>query len=179
MTTANLHALGTDGVWYPVGIGAGGSLKAAASGGGQAASATATWSYAAASSGITNTSDVVLQAAAGVGNSVYLDNLQVINGAAGAATEVVVKDGSTVIWREYFDPGAGIAVKFDPPLFTTTNTALNAAAITTAGKVYINAQGHIDLTPTQAAAQQTFREELFDDTGALLLDDAGATIYLN
>jgi hypothetical protein len=48
------------------------------------------WQYAAASGGITNTSDVVLQAAAGSGIKNYLTGLSVANASA-TASEVVVK----------------------------------------------------------------------------------------
>lgn len=174
MSQANLYALGHDGVWYPVGISGTGTLQA--SGGGE--TQTANWSYAAAASGISNTSDVVLVAAAGVGNSNYLTDLSVINGSTGAATEVVIKDGSTVIWRQYFDPGAGISINFDNPLFSSPNTALNAAAITTSGKVYINACGYQDGSPQTLLAQGSARDELTDDLGAFILDDNSAIIYV-
>jgi hypothetical protein len=101
------------------------------------------WSYAAGSGGITNTSDVAIKAAAGVGVKNVLTSLQVQNTHATVATEVVVKDGSTVIWR--CDMPAVMKtpadIKFDPPLKSSANTALNVACITTGSKVYVNAQG--------------------------------------
>ena len=99
------------------------------------------WSYAAASGGITNTSDVAIKAAAGAGVRNVIRTLGVINRSA-TATEVVVKDGSTVIWRMEFGQSEGIQVTFDPPLIGTANTALNVACITTASKTYVNAQGY-------------------------------------
>lgn len=100
------------------------------------------WQYAAASGGITNTSDVVLQAAAGAGIKNYLTGLSVANASA-TATEVVVKDGSTVIWRSYV--AANLTLKdipFPTPLQSTANTALNVACITTGTQTYISAQGY-------------------------------------
>lgn len=100
------------------------------------------WQYAAASGGITNTSDVVLQAAAGAGIKNYLTGLSVANASA-TATEVVVKDGSTVIWRSYV--AANLTLKdipFPTPLQSTANAALNVACITTGTQTYVNAQGY-------------------------------------
>ena len=100
------------------------------------------WQYAAASGGITNTTDVVLQAAAGSGIKNYLTGLSLGNANA-TATEVVVKDGSTVIWRMYLAANAPIqSIKFVTPLQSTANTALNVACITTGTQTYINAQGY-------------------------------------
>ena len=100
------------------------------------------WQYAASSGGITNTSDVVLQAAAGSGIKNYLTGLSVANASA-TASEVVVKDGSTVIWRTYLAANAPTqSIKFITPLQSTANTALNVACITTGTQTYINAQGY-------------------------------------
>ena len=100
------------------------------------------WQYAAASGGITNTTDVVLQAAAGSGIKNYLTGLSVANASA-TASEVVVKDGSTVIWRMYLAANAPIqSIKFVTPLQSTANTALNVACITTGTQTYVNAQGY-------------------------------------
>jgi len=100
------------------------------------------WQYAAASGGITNTSDVVLAAAQGANIKNYLTGLSVANASA-TATEVVVKDGSTVIWRGYV--AANLTLKdipFPTPLQSTANTALNVACITTGTQTYISAQGY-------------------------------------
>ena len=100
------------------------------------------WQYAAASGGITNTSDNVLTAAAGSGIKNYLTGLSVANASA-TATEVVVKDGSIVIWRMYLAANAPIqSIKFITPLQSTANTALNVACITTGTQTYVNAQGY-------------------------------------
>ncbi|ADE85163.1 hypothetical protein ACTTAK_07340 [Rhodobacter capsulatus] len=102
------------------------------------------WSSAAAAGGITNTSDMVLGAAAGAGLRRFVTALQLKN-AGTVATEVVLKDGSTVIWRGHL--GASMTLseshQFADPLRTTANTALNVACITTGAQVYVNAQGFI------------------------------------
>lgn len=101
------------------------------------------WQYAAASSGIVNTADNVLQAAAGASIKNYLTGLSLANASA-TATEVVIKDGaSTVIWRIHLAANAPIqSIKFVTPLQSTANTALNVACITTGTQTYINAQGY-------------------------------------
>jgi len=101
------------------------------------------WQYAAASGGITNTSDVALVAAQGAGIKNYLTGLSVANANA-TASEIVIKDGaSTVIWRMYLAANAPIqSIKFVTPLQSSANTALNVACITTGTQTYINAQGY-------------------------------------
>ena len=101
------------------------------------------WVYAAASGGITNTSDVALVAAQGAGIKNYLTGLSVANANA-TASEIVIKDGaSTVIWRMYLAANAPIqSIKFVTPLQSSANTALNVACITTGTQTYINAQGY-------------------------------------
>ena len=100
------------------------------------------WSYAAASGGITNTTDVALAAAAGAGLRRYVTSIGISNASA-VATEVVLKDGSTVIWRGYVAANAPLThIDFSNPLKTTANAALNVACITTASAIYINAQGY-------------------------------------
>lgn len=99
------------------------------------------WSYAAAAGGVINTTDVILAAAAGAGLRRYLTSITLSNPSA-VATEVVLKDGATVIWRGHLPANAVMAeVMFGNPLKTTANTALNFACITTGAAVYVNAQG--------------------------------------
>lgn len=100
------------------------------------------WSASAPSGGIVNTTDVVLKAAAGAGLRNYLTGMDIRNSHASVATEVVIKDGSTVIWRGHFPANSPtINVVFETPLKGTANTALNAACVTTGAAVYLNAQG--------------------------------------
>jgi hypothetical protein len=99
------------------------------------------WSYAAASGGVVNTVDVVLSAAAGAGLRRYITSMSLSNANA-TATEVVLKDGATVIWRGQLPANAPmVQIAFENPLRTTANTALNFACITTGAAVYVNAQG--------------------------------------
>lgn len=108
------------------------------------------WKYAALTGGITDTADVVLHAAAGANLYNTLDSLQYVNKNASTSTEIVVKDGSTVIWRGWapatialVTPLQMVPVTFDPPLQSSANTALNFACITTGTATYINAQGSV------------------------------------
>jgi len=101
------------------------------------------WSYAALSGGVVNTTDVALAAAAGAGLRRYVTSVQLKNANA-VATEVVLKDGSTIIWRGHLSASMGGTeeIIFSDPLRTTANAALNFACITTGAQVYINAQGY-------------------------------------
>ena len=57
-------------------------------------------------------------------------------------TEVVIKDGSTVLWRGWCEQtGGGCSARFDPPLRGTAATAVNVANITTSAETYFNLQG--------------------------------------
>ena len=100
------------------------------------------WSYASAAGGIINTADVVLSATAGAGLRRYITSMQLKNTSA-VATEVVLKDGSTIIWRGHVSASmtASEEIIFNNPLRTSVNAALNVACITTAAAVYVNAQG--------------------------------------
>lgn len=100
------------------------------------------WSYASAAGGVINTTDVVLAAAAGAGLRRYVCSIGLSNNSA-TATEVVLKDGATVIWRGMLPANApNLHIDFGTPLKTTANAALNFACITTAAAVYVNAQGY-------------------------------------
>lgn len=102
------------------------------------------WSYAAAAGGLVTTSDVEAKAAAGVGVRNYVTRAQVINSHQTTSTEVVIKDGSTVLWRGWAQAaGGGVTAVFDPPLRGTANTAINIAEITTTATagVLVNLQG--------------------------------------
>jgi hypothetical protein len=100
------------------------------------------WSYASAAGGVVNTTDVVLGAAAGAGLRRYICSMGLSNNSA-TATEVVLKDGATVIWRGHLPANApNLHIDFATPLKTSANAALNFACITTAAAVYVNAQGY-------------------------------------
>jgi hypothetical protein len=101
----------------------------------------ADWSYTGAA--VTNTTDVVLAAAAGAGIRRYITAIQLKNTNA-TATEVVIKDGATVIWRLLLPANMATAdtIAFPSPLKSTANAALNFACITTGASVYVAAQGY-------------------------------------
>lgn len=111
--------------------------------GAMSVSSSATWQYAGIAGGIVDTADVAIKAAAGAGVRNYLTNIQFINTSA-TASEIVVKDGTTIIWRGYA-PASGTqvnSVEFNTPLRGTANTALNVAMITTATATRVSAQGY-------------------------------------
>lgn len=100
-----------------------------------------TWSYATANGGVTDTADDEVKAAV-AGTRHYVTSVQVINAHDSTATEVVIKDGSMVLWRGWAEQaGGGVSAKFDPPLRGTANTAINVANITNASQTYFNLQG--------------------------------------
>lgn len=174
MARVHLFALNSDGESVPVRADSSGNL-----GGGSQSNRP--WSYAAASGGITNTSDVALAAAAGAGISNYIQALTVQNSHATTSTEVVLKDGSTVIWRGYARAANAndLQIRFDPPLYGTPNTALNVACITNSTATYVNAQGFKARPPTWFEEQfVTVGEELYDDNGVQLTDASSNLLYL-
>jgi len=103
----------------------------------------ADWQFAAAAGGIINTTDVVLRAAAAAGIRNYVTSIDVRNAHATVATEVVIKDGATVIWRQLLPAAmpAPVEITFPTPLRGTAATAMNVACLTTGAQVYVNAQG--------------------------------------
>lgn len=107
------------------------------------------WQYAAAASGIVNTTTAVTMktaAAAGVRN--YITSIQVMAEALGAATELAIRDGAagTVIWRTKIPITGllnGISITFPVPLRGTAATLLEVVTLSASvtGAVYFNAQG--------------------------------------
>lgn len=168
-TKAFLHVLTEDGQWVP--------QRGDKTGSAPRRSNTA-WTYVGAAGGITDTSDVTLQAAPGVGNAVYLESLQFANKSA-TATEVVVKSGaSTVLWRGYAPATSATAsVIFPDPLVADNNTALTFACVTNATNTIVNAQGYTNVAYAQLQALATPGiEELFADDGTALTSDTGAAL---
>jgi|DEB0MinimDraft_4_1074332.scaffolds.fasta_scaffold104601_2 hypothetical protein len=174
MSKAHLHVLDTQtGVWHPVtSTGVSGGL-----GGGGARASHQDWAYAAVSGGIVNTSDVTLVAAGGANTVNYLTALQLRNADASVATEVVIKSGSTVLWRTDLPTNSDqLSVVFPQPLRADNNTALTAAAITTAAEVYLNAQGYTDADATRVDAEYgTDAVELYTVDGARVMAADGTT----
>lgn len=101
-----------------------------------------TWSYASVAGGIVDTLDDVAKAAGAAGVRNYVTRAQIINGHATVSTEVVIKDGATIIWRGWAQAaGGGVTAVFDPPLRGTAATAINVTNITTGSATYFNVQG--------------------------------------
>lgn len=103
-----------------------------------------TWSYAAASGGITNTTGVTVKAAGAAGVRNYITRCQVINGHATVSTDVQIRDGAsgTVLWRGFAQAaGGGVTAVFDPPLRGTAATLVEVACGTTGSATYFNLQG--------------------------------------
>ncbi|RWP19269.1 MAG: hypothetical protein EOR00_09180 [Mesorhizobium sp.] len=103
------------------------------------------WSYAAASGGEVGTADIAVKAAAAAGLRNYMTWLTAENVHATVDTELVVKDGSTVIYRGFLKAlGVGpLRIPFPSPLKSTAATALNVACITTGSQVYFNCGGYV------------------------------------
>ena len=112
---------------------------------------TANWNYAAAASGIVNTTTAVtIKTAAGAGLRNHITSIQVSAEALGAATELVIRDGAggTVLWRDKLGTAGrvgGNQLTFSTPISSSANTLLEVATLTASvtGAVYINAQGFV------------------------------------
>lgn len=100
------------------------------------------WQYAAASGGIVNTTDVAAKAAGAAGVRNYVTGCSLSNNSA-TATEFVIKDGATVIWRVHCPANMpNTPFTFPTPLRGTAASIINIACITTAAAVYANLQGY-------------------------------------
>lgn len=89
---------------------------------------------------LTLTTDVALFVAQGVGLRSHLTDLQISN--TGAAVDLIIKDGTTEIWRLPLQPNSTIVFPgCRSPLMSTANTAMNIT-LSVAGTVRINAQGY-------------------------------------
>lgn len=112
---------------------------------------TANWSYAAANTGIVNTTTAVtIKAAAGSNFRNCVTAIQIMAEALGTATEVAIRDGAggTVLWRTKIGTGGltgGISMIFPSPVCGSANTLLEVVTITASGTgaVYFNAQGFV------------------------------------
>lgn len=111
----------------------------------------ADWQYAAAASGIVNTTTAVtIKAAAGASLRNYITGLQISSDALGAATEIAIRDGAAgpVLWRQKLTTSGttGIEqIQFATPLRGTAATLLEVVTLTATvtGGVYVSAQGYV------------------------------------
>ena len=106
------------------------------------------WNYAAAASGLVNTTVAVTAKAAVAGQRGNISSLQIQTEALGAATEFVIRDGAagTVMFRTKLGTAALplMTVTFDPPLRqAAVNTLIEFATLTASvsGGVFVNMQG--------------------------------------
>ncbi len=106
------------------------------------------WNYAAAASGIVNTTTAVtIKAAAGAGKRNFVTDLQVQTATLGGATELAIRDGAagTVLWRTQLQTTALplTTINFQEPLMGSQNTLLEVVTLSgVTGGVYVNAQGY-------------------------------------
>lgn len=101
------------------------------------------WQYAGATGGIVNTTAVPIAVAGATGIRNYVAACQFFNSAA-TASEIEIRDGSTVIWRGYVAASmvAPELVTFPVPLRGTAATAMNVAMGTTATATRVSCQGY-------------------------------------
>jgi hypothetical protein len=110
----------------------------------------ADWSYAAAASGIVNTTTAVtIRAAGAAGIRSYVTSIQIMAETLGTATELAIRNGAggTVLWRTKIGTGGlttGQSITFPSPLESTAATLLEVVTLTASGTgaVYFNAQGY-------------------------------------
>lgn len=104
------------------------------------------WSYAAAGSGIVNTTTAITaKSAAGAGIRNVVESLHISHDVLGAVTEWVLYDGGSAIMRGKLNTAAqeNINIILPRPLRGTANTAINFGLLTAVtGGVYVNLAGH-------------------------------------
>jgi hypothetical protein len=90
---------------------------------------------------ITGTGDtpIITAGAAGVRN--YITSATFVNTSA-TATEIQIKDGTTIIWRGWLPANGGLTVTFPTPLRSTAATAINVACVTTATNTFATLTGY-------------------------------------
>lgn len=108
------------------------------------------WTYAAAASGISNTTTAVTVKTAGSGTDRNcVTAIDLTSTALGAATEFAIRDGTggTVLWRITVSTAgliSGLSKTFPTPICGTAATLLEVVTLTASitGTVYVNAQGY-------------------------------------
>jgi hypothetical protein len=94
---------------------------------------------------MTGTGDTQVIASAGASTRNYITNVTITNSHATVGTEVVIKDGTTELFRVWvsgIDKSANtVVVSFPTPLRGSAATALNAANVTTGSNTYVSASG--------------------------------------
>ena len=99
------------------------------------------WTYAAPTNGINVATPIVLKQAV-EGQCVYLTGLDVSNSAI-TGTDLVVLDGSTIVWRIAVGGNMlGRQLTFPMPLRSSPGGSLSVRCLTAMAAVYFNAQGY-------------------------------------
>jgi hypothetical protein len=107
------------------------------------------WSYAAATSGIANTTTAVtIKAAPQADERNYLTSLQIQHATLGGATELCIRDGAggTVLWRTQLQTTALplTTIYFNNAIRASKGTLLEVVTLTqVTGAIYVNAQGYV------------------------------------
>jgi hypothetical protein len=108
------------------------------------------WVYAAAASGITTATAIDFKTAPGANLRNYVTGITIGADALTTATELVIREGSTILFRIKI-PITGLVtnqISFPTPLRNpTVNTALTVATLTApgTGAIYFNAQGYVSI----------------------------------
>jgi hypothetical protein len=107
-----------------------------------------TWQYAAAASGIVNSTTPVTIKAAGT-SRLYIASIDIMAEILTVATELVIRDGAggPVLWRTKIGTAglqSGRNIRFPIPLRGSTANLLEVVTLTATilGAVYFNAQGY-------------------------------------
>lgn len=99
------------------------------------------WSYAGPANGI-NVSTAIELSPAVVGQRKYLTGLDISNSAI-TGTDVVLLDGSTIVWRIAVGGSMlGRQLTFPTPIRSSVGASLSVRCLTAGAAVYFNAQGY-------------------------------------
>jgi hypothetical protein len=110
--------------------------------------ASSTWQYSTAGTAITTNTSATLQAAQAANVRNYLASFSCDNSGSGAATELQILDGSTVIYDGFIGAASAtlnvphLAVSFPIPLRGSAATAMSLKVVTTSASLWCSAQGY-------------------------------------
>lgn len=103
------------------------------------------WQYAAGAGGITNTAVVQIKNSPGAGLRNYITELSIQNGSALGilATEFIVSDGTSVLYRGFCGIGSNVQLFFNTPRRAAINSALTVQCLTAGAAIYVNSAGYV------------------------------------
>lgn len=100
------------------------------------------FTYSGIAGGIVDTTAVVI-APAVTNQRNFLSCLQYAN--TGTASEIVILDGATIIWRGFASTGGvEVYINFDVPLASSRGNTLSVQLLVTASATRVSAQGFVD-----------------------------------